>query len=372
MPQRIHIERNEPTTEQRSRRVAEPAEATDEARLLALQRSVGNRAVQGLVGGRKLQRQGPVAPPAPVPPAPAPVPPAPTQVSTRISDAPYGWWAKYEVSFVGAECKLNVKVRLVPGAGVSAADVARIQTQTTEAVTRMWDRRFIITDTSKHKHYALRVNITYVAGGEHLAINLHAGKGGADLSNWYVDGAANSRAHEIGHQLGLKDEYVDATAPNRATKTSAGVFTDHSIMGAHYKEGPKLAEGKPRHAATMGGHMATATGLTLTGTRPAVHVHVKSTEDWTGADEVYVKVTGPGGTFKSGTKSLNDGHSHTFAVSTVPFGDFSRPVTVDVYDEDWPDGDDHIVRMTWSPPFGDAKNTKSYDEANYAVTAKLE
>ena len=373
MSPRLHSERTESTADSERRRAgaSEPKllDTTSPSTLLELQRSVGNRAVQGLVAGRRLQRQGPaVAPPAPAPAAPA----APTQVSTKISDAPYGWWAKYEVTFAGTECLLNIKVRLVPGAGVSAADVARIQTQTTEAVTRMWDRRFIITDTSKHKHHALRVSITYVNSGEHLAVNLHAGSGHANLSNWYVDGAANSRAHEIGHQLGLKDEYVDATAPNRATKTSPGVFTDHSIMGAHYKEGPKLAEGKARHAATMGGHIAGATGLTLTGTRPAVHVHVKSTEDWTGADEVYVKVIGPGGTFKSAVKSLNDGNSHTFAVSTVPFGDFSKPVTVDVYDEDWPDRDDLIVRMTWSPPFTDTKNTKSYDEANYAVTAKLE
>ena len=358
------------TSEGREAREGEPApDAVGAAALLALQRSAGNRAVQELVAGRSLQRQ-PVAPPVPAPPAPAP--PAPTQVSTAISDAPYGWTSKYEVTFVGSECRLNIKVKLVPGAGVSADDVRRIQTQTTEAVTRMWDRRFIITDTNTNKHHALRVNLTYVNSGEHLAVNLHAGSGGADLENWYVNGAANSRAHEIGHQLGLKDEYVDATAASRATATSPGVFKDHSIMGAHYSEGPALAEGKARHARTIGSQMGAATGKALTGSRPSVSVRVKSTEDWTGADEVYVRVTGPGGTFKSTVKSLNDGQSNTWALSTVPFGDFSRAVTVDVFDEDWPDADDLIVRMTWSPPFSETKNAKSYDEADYAVTAKLE
>lgn len=346
-------------------RPAGPVEIGASASVLALQRSAGNQAVQ-----RLLQRQT-VTPQKPKGKKKT-APPGPTQVSTKISDAPYGWWAKYEVTFVGAECRLNVKVRLVPGAGVSAADVTRVQTQTSEAVTRIWDRRFVITDTTTHKHHALRVGITFVTSGEHLTVNLNAGSGHADLSDWYVAGAANSRAHEIGHQLGLKDEYVSATAASRATPTSPGVFTDHSIMGAHYKEGAALAEAKPRHAKTMGGHMATATGRKLVGSRPSIDVHVKSTEDWTGADEVYVKVTGPGGVFKSGTKSLNDGQRHTFGVSTVPFGDFSKPVTVDVYDEDWPDRDDLIVRMTWSPPFGDTKNAKSFDEANYAVTAKLE
>ena len=361
MPPRRHRERIDPAAEPPVRRPAGEPHAA--AAVLELQRSVGNQAVQRLI-----QRQGPAV----APPAPAPAPPAPTQVSNKSSDPPYGWWAKYEVTFAGSECRLNVKLRLVPGTGVSAADVARIERQTSEAVTRIWDRRFIITDTTAKKHYALRVGITYVTSGEHLAVNLHKGSGHADLSNWYVDGAANSRAHEFGHQLGLKDEYVSASATNRATATSPGVFKDHSIMGAHYSEGAALAEGKARHARTIGGHIGGATGMTLTGSRPSVDVHVKSTEDWTGADEVYVRVSGPGGVFKSAAKSLNDGQRHTFAISTVPFGDFSKPVTVDVYDEDWPDRDDLIVRMTWSPPFGDTKNAKSFDEANYAVTAKLE
>jgi hypothetical protein len=364
MPPRQHSERSEPAAEPGSRRKpAAPLEHDAPATVLALQRSAGNQAVQRLI-----QRQGPAV----APPPRAPAPPVPRQVLNEITDSPYGWWSSYEVTFAGSECRLNLKVKLVPGTGVSAADVTRIQTQTSEAVTRIWDRRFIITDTTAHKHYALRVGITYVTSGEHLAVNLLRGSGHADLSTWYVEGAANSRAHEIGHQLGLKDEYVSARATNRATATSPGVFTDHSIMGAHYSEGPALAEGKARHARTIGGHIGGAAGMTLQGSRPAVDVHVRSTEDWLGSDEVYVKVSGPGGVFKSATKSLNDGQRHTFAISTVPFGDFSRPVTVDVYDEDWPDRDDLIVRMTWSPPFGDTKNTRSFDEANYGVTAKLE
>jgi hypothetical protein len=214
MTPRQHDPRGESVPETEGRR--EPAGAVETgapARVLALQRSAGNQAVQ-----RLLQRQGPTV----APPKPAPSPPAPTQVSTEISDPPYGWWAKYEVTFVGAECRLNVKVRLVAGAGVSAADVTRVQAQTSEAFTRIWDRRFVITDTTAHKHHALRVGVTFVTSGEHLAVNLHAGSGHANLSNWYVDGAANSRAHELGHQLGLKDEYISATAPSRATPTSPG------------------------------------------------------------------------------------------------------------------------------------------------------
>jgi hypothetical protein len=106
--------------------------------------------------------------------------------------------------------------------------------------------------------------------------------------------------------------------------------------------------------------------------RPRVNVLVKETEDWTGADEVYLLVTGPGGASRTGVKSLNDGEAFAFALPIAPFGDFSKPVTLDVYDEDWPDADDLIVRMSWTPPFRPLRNSRSYDGAQYEVTASFD
>jgi hypothetical protein len=37
--------------------------------------------------------------------------------------------------------------------------------------------------------------------------------------------------HEIGHHLGLPDEYVQLGSADRATLTSAGVRLDASLMG---------------------------------------------------------------------------------------------------------------------------------------------
>ncbi len=96
-----------------------------------------------------------------------------------------------------------------------------------------------------------------------------------------------------------------------------------------------------------------------------------TTEDWTGADEVYVRVIGPGGVATSDIHKLNDGQRFTFSLPAKPFGDFTKPVKIEVYDEDWPDADDLIVRMTWNPPFGAIKNTASFDEADYRVVARL-
>jgi hypothetical protein len=331
------------------------------AGLLALQRTAGNRAV-----GSVLARQGSAAPPTP---APAPVP---TPVSNKITDAPtYGWTSAYDVTFAGDECKVNVKVKVVAGAGVSAADVTSVQNQTRTEFLRIWDRRFIFTDATSKQQYVLRVDLQYVASGQHQTITLNSGEGHDNLSTWYVKGDSLTRAHEMGHALGIKDEYVSKKATARATATSPGVFKDHSIMGNYYDEGFGLAEAKTRHATVMAGHIGAATGRTLTATRPQADVTVVKTEDWTGADEVYVRVTGPGGVSKTGVKSLNDGQSYSFGLSLVPFGDRTKPVVIDVFDEDWPDADDHIVSMRWSPPFAPFTNKNSYDGAKYNVTLRF-
>jgi hypothetical protein len=104
-----------------------------------------------------------------------------------------------------------------------------------------------------------------------------------------------------------------------------------------------------------------------------VDVHVVKTEDWTGADEVYVRLVGPDGKAeKTKVRSLNDGHRFTFALSAARLGsDLDKPVTIEVYDEDWPDADDLIVRMAWKPSGPPGRNTKSYDGADYRVTARL-
>ena len=46
-----------------------------------------------------------------------------------------------------------------------------------------------------------------------------------------------------------------------------------------------------------------------------VHVYVRDTEDWLGADNVYVKLSAGGRHTRSYVKKLNDGERHTFTVS---------------------------------------------------------
>jgi hypothetical protein len=103
----------------------------------------------------------------------------------------------------------------------------------------------------------------------------------------------------------------------------------------------------------------------------SVSVDVKSTEDWTGADEVYVRLTGNGTQVTSDQHSLNDGESFTFS---IPLG-AALPGTggfqIEVFDSDWPDGDDILVSMEMASPFSPVVNTATMDDASYNVQASL-
>ncbi|RZU48643.1 uncharacterized protein DUF4157 [Krasilnikovia cinnamomea] len=105
-----------------------------------------------------------------------------------------------------------------------------------------------------------------------------------------------------------------------------------------------------------------------------VWVKVRGTEDWTGADEVYVRVSGQK-KHRTKAKKLNDGDSHDFLVpleaftTTLPL---ASEVLIEVFDEDTPDADDKIVSMRWSPAMGPVKNKASMDDANYDVRVGYE
>jgi len=103
-----------------------------------------------------------------------------------------------------------------------------------------------------------------------------------------------------------------------------------------------------------------------------IEVHVSSTEDWLGADEVYVKLTGSKGSHKTDVRSLNDGQRSTFRVALGPFVPMTDPIKVEVFDEDSPDGDDLIVTMSWASPYEELHNAKSLDGASYQVRVRFE
>ncbi len=213
-------------------------------RVLALQRTAGNRATAHAVGLMRAARE----------------------VTVTRSDGPYGWTANFAADLTGSECVITIRAKIARDADVTEAEETAVKAQTRAEFLRIWDSRFVFVDDGWFwdDEYLVRVRVEYVDTDEHVVIALHAGSGHDNRRNWYVASTATDRAHELGHQLGLLDEYIDAAVPNRRDASAPGVHQDHSIMGNYYDEGTAQAEAKLRHGQSIAAEVGRVHGKTLT------------------------------------------------------------------------------------------------------------
>ena len=94
-----------------------------------------------------------------------------------------------------------------------------------------------------------------------------------------------------------------------------------------------------------------APAATKAPSRLRVDVHVITTSSGPGDDEVYVLASGAGGDHKTPVRGMGNGERHTFELPAKIAGDGTRPISIKVFDEDWPSSDDLLVWLNWSPPF---------------------
>lgn len=232
----------------------------------ALQRQLGSTGFQQ--GTRVLSpRQPGESPPArQVREGPATQTSRPTAISEFIEDRPYGWTARFDVSFADQACLVTIRLHLDPQEGVTAEDVAAVQQQTATAFQSFFDNRFQLRDRASGTSWPLRVRLVFTDRDPHLKVRLRKGAGRDDVLNWFVKSEPIVRAHELGHQLGLKDEYIDGAAENRKDASAPGVHRDHSLMGNFWEEGVEKAEVKQRHAQDIADRIGRGTGQSFEAT----------------------------------------------------------------------------------------------------------
>lgn len=183
-------------------------------------------------------------------------------VNETIQDTPYGWQSRFDVSFNDKECLITIRMKIEALEAVSAEDVAKVQAEASAAFLRFFDNKFRLIDRKTNKAYAMRVGLVWSDKDPHLVVKLRKGKGRDTVSNWFVQSDPIVRAHELGHQLGLKDEYIDPSAANRKDENAPGVKTDNSLMGNFWAEGVSTASVKTRHAQDIANRIGAATGNT--------------------------------------------------------------------------------------------------------------
>lgn len=213
-------------------------------RVLALQRMAGNRATAHAVA---LMR-------------------AAKEVAVTRSDPPYGWTSNFSADLTGSECVITIRAKIARDADVTEAEETEVKTQTRTEFIRIWDSKFVFVDEGWvwDDDYLVRVKVDYVDKDEHVVIALHKGAGHDNRRNWYVASTATDRAHELGHQLGLLDEYIDAAVENRKDASAPGVYQDNSIMGNYCAEDMAKAGAKLRHGKSIAAEVGRVHGKKLT------------------------------------------------------------------------------------------------------------
>ena len=170
-----------------------------------------------------------------------PTAPTPGRIAAGNPLGPYGIPGRFEARRVVSESgedltEITMRVHLKPQSGVSADDLARVQKDAFDSVDHYYNSGHTLPNGSRMQ---VKVEFTDDAAASHLVVDLHPGSGGANQFKWYVDSSPTTHAHELGHGLGLKDEYFDPTAVNRgATSQTPGLHTDDSLMGDFWQRPP--------------------------------------------------------------------------------------------------------------------------------------
>jgi len=149
-------------------------------------------------------------------------------------EVPYAYQAR---EYRNGVTQLTVRVHLDADPSISRADIARVEANARAGVDRYFNSGHRIPG-SEGRPTRLQVEVEFVTDPSHahLVVDLRSGPGDTFQNRWHVDDDPTVLAHELGHQLGLLDEYKDH-APHgwssiaRARSNSPGVFRDNGLMG---------------------------------------------------------------------------------------------------------------------------------------------
>ncbi len=186
-------------------------------------------------------------------------------VDFHRSDGPYGWTVAYDVEITPAEVRITVGVEITPQSGVSDATVEAVEEEAEREFGRYFDGRFTLEDASGDTR-PLRFEVDFDHSSPHHEVDLYPGDGRDNVTNWYANSEPITRAHELGHMLGLTDEYVDTeeNVPGRNSASGSDVYRDNSLMGHFHDQGLDAADVRERHGEDIASDLTSETGSDFT------------------------------------------------------------------------------------------------------------
>jgi hypothetical protein len=141
---------------------------------------------------------------------------------------PFSWNYSYTRSFDGTKLVKDIQIDFSFDAGLNynATQKADYIKTVTTAVEGIWDNKYAIKDTATGTLIPIFVDIT-TDGPFNQKVQVHAGSGRSDMLNWYVGDGGGVNAHEVGHMMGLYDEYIGGAVDKYPNPT----LSDDGVMG---------------------------------------------------------------------------------------------------------------------------------------------
>ncbi|MEV0197610.1 hypothetical protein [Nonomuraea sp. NPDC050691] len=115
--------------------------------------------------------------------------------------------------------EVAVKIRWVAERGMTPDEVLQLQASAMDGVDLYYNHQHRLSDGSQ-LHVRLDFErVENAAPGTREVVTFRNGEGRANQVTWYAGDAPHIHAHEVGHHLGLVDEYHDADHAGRRTLT---------------------------------------------------------------------------------------------------------------------------------------------------------
>jgi len=143
------------------------------------------------------------------------------------------------VAYTQTWTHIDVRIQLVPDAGVGAATLNAVQVTWKTGIESSWNAPIHTPAAAAEPWTCARsgevpcrvsVRVHWVTANADHSVAVHAGSGGTDENDWYISDPGSTAAHEFGHMLGLPDEYAAANCPGRSPVNTGTIMDNNSTF----------------------------------------------------------------------------------------------------------------------------------------------
>lgn len=167
----------------------------------------------------------------------------------KTSVPAFSWTAKYDRYFDGSSVVKHVEIDFQFDASTGFTDQQKSDWKKAaeKDVESAWNDKFTVDDTTNGRRYAVKVDVT-VEGPFDQVVSVVKKPGDCDsrpndldcrdnMSKWFSDSKPATRAHEFGHMIGNRDEYLGGAID----KVPDPTLSDDGVMGlGAVSDSPKM------------------------------------------------------------------------------------------------------------------------------------